>query len=154
VSDPLTITGLIISNIVALAGIALGLLNYFSKRSEVLSKGKVDNAEAKVKDADALNSLSKAVDLANERALKAEQRSSSLEDEFRADRKEWIKERGEMLTEIEGLRVVVEKTQQYRIMFDVILGVNAEILGASIKHVTDRRKEDVPFTGEDRRANK
>jgi hypothetical protein len=101
--------------------LGLGLMNYYNLKSRGQSMGMLERGQY-------LKSVNEAVDLANSRALAAEQRVATLEDK---------------LTHLEG-------TLSYRLTFDVVLGEMPLIEKVSIEHYPDRRQVNIPHDVERR----
>ena len=106
----------------------MGGLNWYDRRVPRMNLTPLESGQVS-------ESLNRAIELANKRAYDAEQRASRLEELYEAlkiEFEDWI------------------NSQKYRITFDVTLGIDPKIIETKIYH--DRRKEDLPYMGTDRRS--
>ena len=105
-------------------GVGMGLLNWYDKRFPRMRLSAIESGQVS-------ESLNKSIELANKRALDAEERAERLE---------------KRMKNLEG-------NLSYRIIFDVKLGSSPKIEDANIRHYPDRRSMVVPYEGENRRHN-
>ena len=103
-------------------GVGMGLLNWYDKRFPRIRLSAMESGQVS-------ESLNKSIDLANKRALDAEERVERLEKKVKN----------------------FEGNLSYRIIFDVKLGSNPQIEDANIRHYPERRSLIMPYEGEDRR---
>lgn len=133
---------------------AIGIWNLFTIRKRNRSLDKVDEVSN-------IKSLNESVALANTRALHAEKLYVDEKAYFEEETKKQeagrakVEEDMFLLTQrIKTLEVELEEKYSlpYRIVFDVRLGKDPFIDGASITHIKERRKEEIPVLV-DRRKN-
>lgn len=84
-----------------------------------------------------IKTLNESVELANKRALAAEERANSLEEVY--DKRAWIAE--QKAEELESRLSVLESALSYRITFDVTLGTKPKVEHVEIEHYPERRHE-------------
>ena len=114
-----------------------------------------------VDDVQNIKTLNESISLANSRALEAEKFYDKARDGFEIERNQYRKEREEMeeklslvVIRIKALEVELNEKYSlpYRIVFDVTLGTNPEIVGSEIKHIPERREKEVPVIVDRRKA--
>lgn len=133
---------------------AIGIWNIFTIRKRNKSLDKVDEVSN-------IKSLNESVSLANSRALQAEKLYVEEKDRFEEQTRKQdearmkVEEDVFLLTQrIKTLEIELEEKYSlpYRIVFDVRLGKEPFIDGASITHIKERRKEEISVLV-DRRHN-
>lgn len=133
---------------------AIGIWNLFTIRKRNRSLDKVDEVTN-------IKSLNESIDLANTRALRAEKLYIEEKEAFEEETKKQeagrskLEEAMFLLTNrIKTLETELEDKYSlpYRIVFEVRLGKEPSIDNASITHIPERRKEEVPVVY-DRRRN-
>lgn len=127
-----------------LAGI--GIWNVATIRQRNRSLNKVD-------DVSNLTALNQAIDLANDRALKAEKLYAAERENSERENTKHEESRSKLSDDIllltkrlKALEVELSEAyaRPYKITFDVVLGVAPEIHKAEIIHLTERRVLEVP----------
>jgi hypothetical protein len=114
----------------------LGLYNAKNNGSRAKSQNTLETSQYLV-------SMNQAVDLANKRALEAEEgRARAEERTLQAEARE---------EDLERRLTTLEKSLAYRLTFDVILGTNPSVEKVEIKHFPERRESDTK-TVDDRRS--
>lgn len=116
-----------------LTGLALGVLNWTNAKKRGDSANVLEQSQA-------IQNLNTSIELANERALKAEQRALAAES---------------VAEQLEKRILVLEsefkEKMSYRLIFDVILGSSPVIQKSDISPLFERRKENAPVIHERRK---
>jgi len=125
----------------------IGLLTYYDKRRPRMSLTPLESGQVS-------KTLNEAIELANKRALAAEEARDRLS-QMMIEKE--VSYEGK-LREIEsGYKTLKEEfelwksDQNYQMVFNVTLGTTPTISDVAIMHVKDRRINNFPFSGEDRR---
>jgi hypothetical protein len=120
--------------------------NNYANKKRMPFQNTLDNSTA-------MKSLNEAIVLATERALKAEEHASLIEERALQKIAEVEAKEEETTRKLSNLQMefYLKNSLTYHIGFDVVLGTQPQILEANINHFVEKRTKEEKFEGEDKR---